>query len=451
MNRQAGTPPRGICRVDALAAADAGAVARAPASLLLEPDDGLWRILAIGSPADVDAHPAAEHAEVRSRARAIVVPGLVNAHAHLDLTHIGSLDHDPGVGFVPWVDRIIAARLDDDERIGASVRRGVELARAGGTVAIGDIAGSPRTGPTLAPLRALRASGLLGVSFLEYVAIGHAERPALDRLAAFLDEHADEIDRPGLVRFGLQPHAPNTVAPGAYRWGVRAAAAHAWPLATHLAESPEERRFVAEGAGPQRELLQRHAIWDDDLLSTLGLGRTPVAHLADVLAEGPWLVAHANDADDAAIETLARTGARVAYCPRAAEYFGAARHFGPHRYRDMLEAGITVAIGTDSIANLPPDAADPRRAGISVLDEIRLLRRRDGTDAATLLGMATVQGARALGLDESLFRLKAGTRVGGLVAVEIEDSEVRDPVEAILASESRPELLLGPDNAAEQE
>ncbi|MFN7022304.1 MAG: hypothetical protein ACK4WH_13380, partial [Phycisphaerales bacterium] len=83
-----------------------------------------------------------------------------------------------------------------------------------------------------------------------------------------------------------------------------------------------------------------------------------------------------NDCDDEDLAVLARTGTSVAYCPRASDYFRAAEHFGPHRYRDMLAAGVTVALGTDSALCLGPEA-DPVRAGdaarISVLDEVRHL------------------------------------------------------------------------------
>jgi cytosine/adenosine deaminase-related metal-dependent hydrolase len=155
--------------------------------------------------------------------------------------------------------------------------------------------------------------------------------------------------------------------------------------------------------------------------------------MAEVLGAAPFLVAHVNDCDDAAIRTLARTGTSVAYCPRASAYFGAERHFGPHRYRDMLGAGINVALGTDSIVNLPESAVGA--AGMSILDEMRFLYRRDGTDPRVLLGMGTVNGARALGLPADAFAFGVGGEMAGLASVEVGDSAPGSFVRAVVESQ----------------
>jgi cytosine/adenosine deaminase-related metal-dependent hydrolase len=223
-----------------------------------------------------------------------------------------------------------------------------------------------------------------------------------------------------------------------YKWVTRFAAALSLPLATHLAETSEEREFIARGSGPQRELLERLGVWHDDVLAHIGRGQHPVEHLAGVLHKRPFLAAHVNDADDRAIETLVRSGTSVAYCPRASAYFGAERHFGPHRYPQMLAAGVNVALGTDSIVNLP---ASTRDDGISILDEMRLLFKRDGTDARVLLKMATINGAAALGLDQGVFMFRSENDLAGLVAVEV-DGDCGDPLGGALSSDSRPRLLL---------
>lgn len=426
-------------RVDALAIADERGVLASPASLLIE--TGSLRVLAVGTPEEVGHHPGSIGATRLSRPRAVLIPGLVNAHAHLDLTHIGPRPFDHESGFMGWVETIRRERLTDPEAIGASVRRGVELLRAGGTVAVGDIAGAPAGRPTLAPWRELARSGLLGVSYLEFFGIGARQAEARGRVEALLDEWAEEERPDSGVRLGLQPHAPNTISLGTYRWAVELALGHGLPLSTHLAETPDERLFVGAGRGPMRSLLERIGVWEPAVLDEVGHGRHPVEHLGPVLRSAPFLVAHMNDADDAAVETLASTGTSVAYCPRASAYFGAEGHFGGHRYRDMLRAGIRVALGTDSIVNLPLSAADQEQGGISVLEEMRLLFRRDGTDPALLLRMGTTLGAEALGLEPGLFRFVAGHASAGVVAVEVGGTGV-DPLEAICRARSRAELLL---------
>lgn len=451
MNRQASHQPRGLCRIDATAIADHRKIIAGPVSMLLERTGGGWRVLAFGKREAVGHHPGSARAIVIDRPGAVLIPGLVNAHTHLDLTHVGPLQYDPEADFLGWIKHVIARRLDDPDAIARSVRRGVELSLAGGSVAVGDIAGCPASGPTLVPFGELVASPLIGTSYLEYFAIGTGEAKSLDRLDGFLAAHMDELESRDGVRFGIQPHAPYTVGMGGYEKAVALGDAHGWALCTHAAESPGEHVFIEEGTGPARELLEHFGLWDDAVVRSIGHGSTPIEFLEPVLRAKPWLLAHVNDADDATIRTLADVGASVVYCPRSSAYFGAQKPFGAHRYREMLGAGINVCLGTDSIINLPEEATDPRRAGISVLDEMRLLWRRDGTDARLLLEMATVNGARALGIDPGLFEFDVGSTMAGVLSIEIDHAGASDPVRALLASSSRPELLTRAGISGEQE
>jgi len=445
MNPHRAQTPAPITRIDALAIEDAKGVSASPGSLLIASPaspDALPTVVAVGRPADVDSHPAAAVAASLHLPRSVLLPGLVNAHTHLDLTHIGPQPHDPQAGFVAWVDMIRTGRHTLDEAIAASVRRGIDLSLAGGTVAIGDISGAPGGQTSLIPWQTLADSPLLGVSYLEFFGIGPARERSQARIQTTLAAALTGATNPqGLVRLGLQPHATNTVDFRLYQWAAAIAAQHRLPISTHLAETPEERQFIATGLGPQRQFLERLGSWDNSVLDHLGRGQHPVAHLEPVLAVSRFLVAHVNDADDAAIEILARTGATVAYCPRASEYFGAHRTLGPHRYQDMLAAGVNVALGTDSIVNLPEAAANPAR-GMSILDEMRLLFARDKTDPRTLLAMGTVNGAIGLGIDPAWFTFRAGGTLAGLIAVEVDQSRPGPPLERALRSTAPASLLL---------
>lgn len=421
-------------RFDALAVVDGAAADWSPGSVLVERRGRGGLVLAVGTPAEVDRHPAATAARRVDLSRSVVMPGLVNAHTHLDLTHLGPREFLPERGFVPWVDMVRTGRHEGEEEIRASVRRGIELSRLGGTVAVGDIAGAPRGRASLSPFLEMAAAGMPGVSFLEFFGIAGRTEATRERLEVLLNEAGGGS---GGARVGLQPHAPNTVSIPMYEWAARLGARRGLPLATHLAETAEEREFVAHGTGPQREMLERLGVWDDAVLEHIGKGRHPVSHLAGVLGMARFVAAHVNDADDGAIETLARTGTMVAYCPRASAYFGAERRFGPHRYREMLAAGVVVALGTDSIVNLPRESAE---TGISVLDEMRYLHRRDGTEARLLLRMGTVHGAIALGLDPIAYRIETGNTLAGLIAVEAAGGGSR-PLERVLHGEGRPVLL----------
>lgn len=382
------------------------------------------RVLAIGSADQVRTHPAwadATHLDLPGK---VVAPALVNAHTHLDLTHIGPQPFGEG-GFSAWIDMVRSGRLVEDDAIAESTRQGVAMLHKGGTVAVGDIVGTVNGAPSLAPVRVLDEAGMLGTAFLEFFALSEDGSPGVDRAL----ERASEL-QPETIGLGLQPHAPYSASPRAYQ----RARERGLPVCTHLAESMAERQVVAEGAGPMRDMLAGWGLWTDGVAALFGQGRSPVRHLGDYLQD--LLVVHLNDLGDEDIELLAKAGSRVAYCPRSSAYFGADAVFGPHRYRDLLAAGVPVALGTDSIINLPQQSVGTR--GICVLDEARLLLERDGTEPGVLLEVLYTHGPSAVGLPVEAFRLDAGSEIAGLIAVEAGHA---DPALGMLASDGRISFL----------
>ena len=403
-------------------------------------------LLATGPTPDVLRHAAAGDLEREGwvmRPGAVLLPAMVNAHAHLDLTHIGARRHDPARGFVEWVGMVRAERARDEVTTRVAVQAGLALSARGGVVAIGDICGAVEGVPRDWAARELAAHVPMGVSFVEFFGLGAGLGGGLgggpERARAGLEatglKWGEELGR-GEVRVSLSPHAPYSVGRdgfglAGYLAGSNAARRAA--VCTHLAECAEERQLVTRGDGPFAELLKGIGIWNEEIAATFGRDRSPVAR---VLGGGggvggdPWLTAgdivvHCNDVDDEDMALLMKAKVHVVFCPRASAYFGAAAHFGPHRYREMLEAGVNVALGTDSIINLPEHEATGSGARIGVLDEMRLLARRDGVDATTVLAMGLGRGARALGLDEKMFGLSdpggAGERVrriSGVVSVD---------------------------------
>lgn len=433
-------PHSSVTRIDAAGLADANSQWQGPVSIWIErPADaasdldgqGESRLLRIGSPGDHDA-PKADR--VIERTGAVLLPGFVNAHSHLDLTAIGPQPHDQAGGFVPWVNMVRTRRPTDPEQIRAAIRLGVEKSLAGGVVAVGDILGAALGKPTLAGLAELAASPLSGVGFVEIFGIGARADAAIDALETIARELA-EWPTESRIRPGIQPHAPNTVSLPVYEAAVKIAARDGLPISTHLAETPEEREFIAQAAGPQRAMLECMGIWDDCECAHIGKGAHPVAHLAGVLEQRPMLAAHVNDATDEAIDILANARASVAYCPRASAYFGAPEKLGPHRFQEMLAAGVNVCLGTDSIINLDT----PGR--ISPLDDARLLARTTDAPARTLLAMLTTRGAFALGLEPSRYTFVSGSTIAGIVAVEVGASP-DNPARAVLAEQTPPEILL---------
>lgn len=440
-----------IWRLDAAGAADGAApspVSLAPASFLVRadfPDPNslpAWgcTLITVGHPAEIDRHPA--NAEVhphrrRSLPTSVIIPALVNAHAHLDLTHIGPRPFDPGTGFVGWAMSLVRAnRATTLDAALASLRRGIALSLAGGVVAVGDILGAlpPNTHQLEDPRAILNreltaAFGPMGIGFAEVFGVGASQTRA-----------AAELDRLAKSGCSLQPHAPYSAGRSVYRHAARLCAESNPPprLSTHLAETLDERRFIMEGQGPFREPLERIGVWDHHAAAEVGHGAHPIEHALGSLGTlVPLLAAHVNDCPSPLIPRLRDAQVSVAYCPRAHEYFLHPHTTGPHRYRDMLEAGVNVCLGTDSIINLPADQSNR----ISPLDDMRLLFQRDRTDPATLLALATTHGAKALALSPSHFTLTPGP-MAGLLAIDVSGTGDTDaPLTRVMRSNAPSTLL----------
>lgn len=248
------------------------------------------------------------------------------------------------------------------------------------------------------------------VSYLEWFGLG----PPWDVIALA----GMSADSDAWTGYGHQPHAPYSAGPSVYA-AASAAGQRGLPVCTHLAESHDEARFVSRGDGPFRDMLEGIGKWDDAYAAHYGQGLSPVRWMEPYLRATPWLVAHGNYVDDDDLSLLAETNTSVAFCPIASAYF---LHEG-HRYREMLDAGINVCLGTDSVVCQPPEEAQP----LGVLPQIRFLYHRDGTDPDTLFRMATMNGRRALRLDDM---------VRTLLAVPIDPADATKPLVQALRSDA---------------
>jgi cytosine/adenosine deaminase-related metal-dependent hydrolase len=182
-------------------------------------------------------------------------------------------------------------------------------------------------------------------------------------------------------------------------------------------------------------MIRRIGAWDETITGSF---RHPVDQVIDATGPRPLLAAHLNYIEDQHIDRLVSNCVSVAYCPRASDYFGHPHEgHAEHKYQNMLQAGVNVALGTDSILCL--NTAER----LSVLDDMRFLYRRDGIDPLTLLQMGTVNGARALGLDSDVVTLKPG-RTAGVLGVRFEPSRGVDPLRAIMMNDEPPHWIAGP-------
>lgn len=292
-----------------------------------------------------------------------VLPGLVNAHAHLQLEPLAQ----PVRSFLPWVSAVIAARSQQsaaDHRKSAlhSLR---QLLRSG-TTAVGEI---DSTGQTVAALRRLPVAGRC---FRELTGFHLQQREA----RALVDDRFPSDA--GSMLPGLSPHAPYSVSPDL----MRAAAARTRNLAIHCAELPEEQHFLRTGRGAFAELLRKLGRLPDDFRAP-GYGAVRWLDRLGVLRASTQLV-HCQELERGDAARIAASGASIAVCPGTIDYFERT----PPPVSKWLKLGIPVALGTDSHAS---------NRGLSMRSELaRAAEFWPDLAPAELLRMATEFGGRAL-------------------------------------------------------
>jgi cytosine/adenosine deaminase-related metal-dependent hydrolase len=325
-------------------------------------------------------------------ARTVILPGLVNAHVHLELSWMrGRVP--PGDRMPAWAERLIALRRAEEQAGSDSIVEAIDEARACGTALVGDVTN------TLTSCGPLARGPLSAAIFFELIGFGQADAErtvddAEQRLAAIGDDPR--------VRATIVPHAPYSVSPSLFRAIARAAGDR--PVSVHLGESPEEIHFLRDGSGPWRELLEKLDAWSD-AWTPPACG--PVEYLDRLgLLNERLLAVHAVQLTDDELRHLASAGATVVTCPRSNRWTGV----GDPPVERFFRAGVHVAIGTDSLASVED---------LNLFEEMAAVRRlAPSVPARWILESATLTGARALGFDSDLGSIAAGKRAE-LIAVRI--------------------------------
>lgn len=342
--------------------------------------------------------------EVIDLGDAAIMPGLVNAHTHLELSWMR--DRVPPGGSMPeWASRLMALRRtvsrDPSEPIADAVRE----VRAAGTSLVGDVTN------TLAAYDLLADSELGGAVFREVLGFS-AQNP--EQIVADAEAEIQALMPLEWLRPSVVPHAPYSVSPALFR--AIAAAAGARVISVHLGESEEEIRFLRDGTGAWRELLGRLGVWTD-AWQPPGCG--PVEYLERLGLLTPRLIAvHGTQLDVHALARLAQAGATIVACPRSNRWTGA----GAPPVERFYASGVRVAIGTDSLASVED---------LNVFGELAALRQlAPGLPAARLLESATIHGAAALGFESDYGTIAPGKRAD-LIAVRV-PRDVEDVEEYLL-------------------
>ena len=367
------------------------------------------RIVAIGRWADLRQDAPAD---VLDLGGVILLPGLVNAHCHLDYTDMAGQLPPPRV-FTDWIKQIITLKSgwtrDDYER---SWVNGAGMLLRSGTTTVMDIETMPELLPEVwanTPLRVISCAELISVR--SRLAVPEQVAHAVNRLSALQDP---------LKRVGLAPHAPYSTNPELLNLAAAAAREWSWPLTIHIAESQAEFEMFMYRQGSMFDWLKPQRVMDD-----CGLG-SPVHHAgaAGVLGRN-CVAAHVNYLWDNDAETLARSGTSVVHCPRSHDFFQHQRF--PF---DRLEAaGVNICLGTDSLASF--SARRGETSALNLLAEMRAFSAMAPlVPPETIIRMATVNGARALGLAGQVGELSVGASAD-LIAIPSSSGAV-NPWEAVV-------------------
>ena len=344
----------------------------------------------------------------------VLMPGLVNAHSHLEFSLLDEPLGVPGMPLCEWIRLVISHRKQSRHDSLSGVAHGLRQSASQGVTWVAEIA--PGGSCSYQELD----SGVNLTLLEEVIGFSGARREsALEDVRSRLHRSC----RPPIASRGVSPHAPYTVHPQLVEQLVELARPAGRPVAMHLAESLEELQLLATGEGPFRELLEERSMWDPAAIER----NTRPLHYLELLSRAPRaLVIHGNFLDTEEIDFLAtrRDRMSVIYCPRTHAYFEHPRYALPA----MAEAGLQIAIGTDSRASNPD---------LSLLEELRYIAKVfPELPPSTIVEMGTLGGAKALGCDQLIGSITAGKRAD-LTLVAIEPSE-SDPYEAILQAAPPP-------------
>jgi cytosine/adenosine deaminase-related metal-dependent hydrolase len=371
------------------------------------------RVVALGKRAPADATTECDLGSVA------ILPGLVNAHTHLELSYLRD-EVPPASAFVTWVRSVIGARRSrpdpDASEIVQSVECGIEESLRSGTALVGDISN------TLVTFGPLERSQLAALVFYELIRFAPTDA---DRLVEAACRRLDALGPSARVRTSLAAHAPYSVAPLVLRAIRRASDRNPFARCSiHLSEAVEEVEFIKTGGGPWRALLQELGAWNP---SWVAPGVSPVQYLDEGgFLDSRVLAVHGVQMSSSDLARLAARGVTLVTCPRSNGHTGA----GAPPLEEFYESGVRVAVGTDSLASSPD---------LSVFAELATMRAlAPSLPASALLDSATRQGARALGFESEYGSIEPGKRAR-LLAVTSPGGT--DDVEEYLVSGIHPEQI----------
>lgn len=356
--------------------------------------------------------------ETTDLGNAAIIPGLVNAHAHLEFSSLDS-PIEPALPFTDWIGRLLAHRRERTGSIDQFIPAGVHEAAACGTSLVGDIVTGDWS-PDCVP-----EDGLSVVAFREL--IGFLPEQAVPQLEIARQHIADcrAVDEAGhgCLLPAISPHAPYSVCPDLFHGLVDLARTEEVPLCIHLAETRAELELLKSGSGEFFEMLTRFDLWRDGIIP--GNSR-PMDYLKPLSDLPHALIAHGNYLADDEIDFLAsQPNIATVFCPRTHAFFG---HVD-HPWERLFDAGATVCIGTDGRSSNPD---------YSLWAELKFLARSSAADRMPqILEAGTLRGATALGQGKKTGTITPGKRAD-LTVISLNESSANDSWMALFAAKSQP-------------
>lgn len=387
------------------------------------------KILAVGKRVALERAHSDE--EIRDFGNAIILPGFVNCHTHLEYSILRGVCDD--LPFAPWIIQLMerSRRLNKNDWL-VSARLGALEAVHSGVTCLGEVS---RTG---AGFQAVLESRLRGIVFCEVLGMDDNQiKKTVSEAKRCTKKWRDEASPNGVLQVGVSPHSAYTVSPKIFYQIAEWAREERLYLTLHLAESPDEYQFVKYGASMLANDFRDAAGWSHILWQPMGA--SPVKYLEqwDVF-EGEVLAAHCVALDPTDIDLLKKYDVAVAHCPRSNAKLGT----GIAPLPAFLRNGLKVGLGTDSLAaSNTMDFFDEMRIGL-------LLQRGreeavEGLCAEDFVAMATLGGARALRMEDRIGSLEPGKQAD-IIAVDISHSHqmpVRDPYSALVYNANQEDVV----------
>ena len=338
-----------------------------------------------------------------------IVPGLINAHTHLEFSAITS-PLEPLSDFPAWIQSVIRWRHESEITVKNSILSGLEESRFSGVTSIAEIATTDwRDSLRIQEPQSLPTKTLM---FREYLGLSdEAVQTQLVDAEKFLQVNCDNS-----FIAGLSPHAPYSLHPELLKGLCQLAKEYQAPLAMHLAESPAEIELLQTGSGPLAEMLSEIGVYRPEFFVNQ---QRPLDFLKRLDCGVPTLVVHGNLLDEEELTYISkRPHFSVVYCPRT----HAGMQNSSHPWQKMIELGINVTIGTDSRASNPD---------LSIWKELCFLARLNPTlTTSTLLKLSTVNAAKALDLQDQ-GSLKNG-KAANLCLIPLTKTSSEYPEESLL-------------------